>query len=242
MSCVQFAAFMRRKKLSLTSPTRLHQQHKRSINTDKQQESAASGTLAQTGWSTRVSSIRRANGPARGREDSFHFVHRARGENQTLIEATGQGCSSSSPRNPAKVLPSSEAFIHFKGPTRLTVSVGEASEGAGELSLAALNLQLLFISSPALLPSFVLCNFSPPLSSSLLDLSSSPLSPFFSASSSSSSPLSFYFLVFYQFFFSSPLHCCFRFLSSPSFSPAFLLSVVGFIERDHLPLSLSALF
>lgn len=100
-------------------------------------------------------------------------------ENQTLVEATGQGCSSSSPRNPAKVLLLSEAFIHFKGPKRLTVSVGEAGEGAEELSLAALNLQLLFISSPGLLPSFVLCNFSPPLSSSLLNLSSSPLSPFF---------------------------------------------------------------
>lgn len=186
-----------------------------------------------------MSGIRRAIGPDRGREDSFHFVHRARGRTRRSLKRRVRAAAL---HRLVKVLLLSEAFIHFKGPKRLTVSVGEAGEGAGGLSSAALNLQLLFISSPGLLPSFVLCNFSPPLSSSLLDLSSSPLSPFF------------HFLLFFvssYFLFPRLLSAlCFLSLSSAashsfpslSFSPAFLLSMMGFIDRDHLLLSPSALF
>lgn len=189
------------------------------LNKHKQQKSVVRGTSAQTGsyFSGKHEGVEHPQSYRPGLWSRGFIPFRAsrEGENQTLVKATGQGCSSSSTRNPAKVLLLSEAFIHFKGWKRLTVSVGEAGEGAGELSLAALNLQLLFISSPGLLPSFVLCNFSPPLSSSLLHLSSSPLSPFFSTSSSSSSPLTFYLLVFYQLcvFFPSPLLFHIPFLS-----------------------------
>lgn len=149
-SCVRLS-----KKLSLTPPTCLHQQHKRSINKHTQDKSAVSGTLAQTGryCSGKHEGVERPQSyrPGWWSRGFVPFCASREGENQTLVEATGRSCSSSSPRHPAKVLLLSEAFIHFKGPKRLTVSVGEAGEGAGELSSAALNLQLLFISSPPFL-------------------------------------------------------------------------------------------
>lgn len=219
------------KEASLTSLTCLHQQHKRSINNDKQEKSAVSRTLAQRGrnCSGKHECVEHPQSyqPSSWSRGFIPFCALREGENQALVEATDQGCRSSSPRNPAKVLLLSEAFIYFKGPKRLTVSVGETGEGAGELSLAALNLQLLFIWSPGLLPSFALCNFSPPLSSSLLDLSSSPLSPFFPLS-----PLLhlLYFLFFYLLcvFFPSPLLLHIPFLS---FFPSSLSVVHGGLYR-----------